>query len=95
MSIGSKLSIALLTVALAAPITLVLAQDSSRGMQSQQDGGMSMGRMGQGMMGGGMMSGRMMAGGCAGMMQSMNNGGDGRPNSEWQKPSSRSPDHGG
>lgn len=34
--------------------------------------------MGHGMMGGGMMSG-----GCAGMMQSMN-GGDGRPNSQWQ-----------
>ena len=34
--------------------------------------------MGHAIMGGGMMSG-----GCAGMMRSMN-GGDGRPNSQWQ-----------
>lgn len=94
MSIGSKLSIALLAIAIGAPITLAFAQDSSRGVQSQPDRGMSIGHMGQGMMGGGMMSGRMMAG-CAEMMQSMNNGGDGRPNSQWQKPSSRNPDHGG
>jgi len=37
--------------------------------------------MGQGIMGGGMMSGSMMAG-CADMMQLMNNGSDGRPNSQ-------------
>jgi hypothetical protein len=39
--------------------------------------------MGHGMMSGRMMSRGMMGGGCAGMMQSMN-GGDGRPNSQWQ-----------
>jgi hypothetical protein len=41
--------------------------------------GMSMGHLGQGVMGGGMMAG------CAEMMRSTNNGGDGHPNSQWQK----------
>ena len=49
--------------------------------------------MGHGMMGGGMMASGMMAGGCAGMMQSMN-GGDGRPNSQWQTPPARQRDAG-
>jgi hypothetical protein len=50
--------------------------------------------MGQGIMGGGMMSDSMTAG-CVDMMQSTNNGGDGRPNSRWQKHSPRPPNDGG
>jgi hypothetical protein len=46
------------------------------------------------MMGGGMMSGGMM-GDCMEMMQSMNNGGDGRSNSQWQKHRPSNPDNGG
>lgn len=49
---------------------------------------MSMGHIGQSMM-----CGRMMAG-CAEIMQSMNNGGDGTPNSQWQKYPPRNPDNG-
>lgn len=89
MSVGNKLSIVILAAALGGLIVPAFAQDHS-GTQGIPDKGMSMGHMGRGMMGGG-----MMAGGCAGMMQSMNNGGDGRPNSQWQKPSSPNPDHGG
>jgi hypothetical protein len=62
----------------------------STGRQSRPDDGMSMGHMSQGMMGGG----GMMAS-CAEMMQSMNNGGNGRPNSQWQKRPPQSPNNGG
>jgi hypothetical protein len=41
-----------------------------------------------------MMPGSMMAG-CADMMQSMSNGGNSRPNSQWQKHPPRNPDNGG
>lgn len=92
MSIGRKLSIALLAAALGALIVPADAQNGSSGMQGRPDRGMSMGHMGQGMMGGRMMSGRMMAG-CADM-QSMSNGGNGRPNSQWQKHPPRNPDNG-
>lgn len=46
------------------------------------------------MMGGATMSDNLMAG-CAGTMQSMNNGGDGRRNSEWRRHPSQGPDYGG
>lgn len=94
MTIG-KISFAVVAAALGALIVPAVAQNGSSDMQRRQDHGMSMGAMGQGMRGGGMMSGGMMAG-CADMMQSMNNnGGNGRPNSQWQKHSPRNPDNGG
>jgi hypothetical protein len=95
MSLGSKLSIVALAAALGGLIVPAIAQNNPGSMQGPPDQGMSMGHMGQGMMRGGMMSRGMMGGGCAEMMQSMNNGGDGRPNSQWQKPSPGSPDNGG
>lgn len=91
MTVASKLTIAAFAAALGALIVPAFAQNDT---QARPDHGMSMGHMGQGMMGGGMMSGRMMAG-CADMMQSMNNGGDGRPNSQWQKRPPQTPDNGG
>jgi uncharacterized protein YidB (DUF937 family) len=94
MTVATKLTIAAFAAALGALIAPAFAQNGSSDMQSRHDRGMSMGHMGQGMMGGRMMSGSMMAG-CAGMMQSMNNGGDGRPNSQWQKRPPETPDNGG
>jgi hypothetical protein len=82
---AKKLTIAAFAAALGALGAPAFAQNDSSNMQSRHGRGMSMGQMGQGMMGGGMISG------CAGMMQSMNNGGNGRPNSQWQK----RPDDGG
>jgi hypothetical protein len=84
MTVATKLTIAALPAALVALVAPAFAQNGLSDMQSRHDRGMSMGHMGQGMMGDGMMSGGMMAG-CAEMMQSTNNGGDGRPNSQWQK----------
>lgn len=94
MTIASKLTITVLAVALGALITPAFAQNGPGGMQSRPDHGMTMGHRGQGMMGNGMMSGNMMAG-CADMMQSMNNGGDGQPNSQWRKHPPRNPSDGG
>jgi hypothetical protein len=94
MTVANKLTIAALAAALGALVAPAFAQNDSSDMQSRHDRGTSMGHMGQGMMGGGMMSGGMMAG-CAEMMQSMNNGGDGRPNSQWQKRTPKTPDNGG
>jgi hypothetical protein len=71
-----------------------VAQNGPSDMQSRDDRGMSMGDMSQGMMGGRMMAGGMMAG-CTDMMQSMDDGGNGRPNSQWQKHSPQTPDNGG
>ena len=64
---------------------LAQTRDGATKLPDQSMGGTQGGRsMGHGMMSGhGKMSGSMMSGGCAGMMQSMN-GGDGRPNSQWQ-----------
>jgi hypothetical protein len=87
---ASKLSAIALAAALGGFVVPALAQNDSSG--PQQDHGMSMGHRGQGMRG--MMS-RGMMGGCSEMMQSMNNGGDGRPNSQWQKSSPHSPNNGG
>lgn len=94
MTVANKLTIAVFTAALGALVVPAFAQNDSSDMQSRHDRNMSMGHMGQGMMGGGMMSGGMMAG-CADMMQSMNNGGNGRPNSQWQKRPPQNPDNGG
>jgi hypothetical protein len=91
MSIGHKLSIAILAAALGGLIIPAFAQNGTAGSGDQ---GMSMGHMGRGMMGGGMMSRGMMAG-CSEMMQSMNNGDDGRPNGQWQKHPPHNPQNGG
>jgi hypothetical protein len=79
MIVGKKVSFAAVAAALAALIVPASAQNGSSDIQGRHDHGMSMGHR---MMGGGVMPGRTMAG-CSGMMQSMNNGGDGRPNSQW------------
>ena len=81
MSIGHKLGIAILAAGLGGLIVPAFAQNGTAGSGNQ---GMSMGHMSRDMMSGGMMSRGMMAG-CSGMMQSMNNSDDGRPNSQWQK----------
>jgi hypothetical protein len=94
MSIGNKLSMVMLTAALGGLIVPAFAQDHN-GTRGTPDQGMTMDHMGRGMMRGGMMSRGMMAGGCAEMMHSMNNSGDGRPNSQWQKHQSPNPDSGG
>jgi hypothetical protein len=91
MTAGNKFTVAVFAAALAALMVPVFVQ---AGMPSRPEAGMSMGHMGQGMMDGGTMSGDTMAG-CAGMMQSMNHGGNGRPNSQWRKPPSPDPDNGG
>ncbi len=91
MSIRQTLTIAALAAGLGGMILPALAQNSD-GMGTMPDQGMGQmtegSRTGRGMMGGGMMSG-----GCGGMMQSMN-GGDGRPNSQWQthRPDNVTPD---
>jgi hypothetical protein len=94
MNIGNKLSIVALAAALGGLIVPAFAQNDSGSPQGAPDQGMSMGHSGQGMMRGGMMSHGMMGGGCSEMMQSMNNGGNGRPNSQWQKHPA-APDNGG
>ena len=91
MTVASKLTIAAFAAALGALIAPAFAQN---GTQARPDHGMSTGHMGRGMTGGGMMSGGMMTG-CADMMQSMNNGGNGRPNSQWQTRSPQTADNGG
>lgn len=96
MTVASKLTIAAFAAALGALIAPAFAQNDT---QARPDRGMSTDHMGQGMMGRGMMGGGMMSGGrmagCADMMQSMNNGGNGRPNSQWQKHPPQTPDNGG
>jgi hypothetical protein len=95
MSIGNKLSIVALAAAFGGLIVPAFAQNDPGDTRSGPDQGMSMGHMGQGMMRDGMMSHGMMGSGCSEMMQSMNSGGDGRPNSQWQKPPHGDPDSGG
>ncbi|MDQ2803402.1 MAG: hypothetical protein M3Y41_12225 [Pseudomonadota bacterium] len=86
MRIRHSLAVAALAAGIGALIVPALAQTQD-GAGSAPDQGMGRmeggGHMGHGMMSRGGMSGGMMGGGCAGMMQSMN-GGDGRPNSQWQ-----------
>jgi hypothetical protein len=94
MSVGRAVGFAVVAASLAALIVPAFAQNGSSDIQRWRLHGMSMGHMGQGMMGDGMMSGSMM-GDCMEMMQSMNNGGDGRPNSQWQKHRPSNPDNGG
>jgi hypothetical protein len=85
MTARNTFSVAVVAAALGVLIAPAFPQNGASGMQSPLDRSMSMRHMGKGMMrGGGMTSASMMAG-CAGMMQSMNNGGDGTPNSQWQK----------
>ena len=93
MSIGNKITIAVLAAALGGLIVPAFAQNGLGGMQGR-DHGMSMGHMGQGMMRNRMMSGSMMTG-CSDMMQSMNNGSNGGPNRQWQKHPPRNSENGG
>jgi hypothetical protein len=86
MTIGHKLSIAILATAIGGLIVPAFAQNGTAGSRDQ---GMSMDHMGRGMMGGGMMAG------CSEMMQSMNNSDDSRPNSQWQKHRPHNPQNGG
>lgn len=89
MSIGNRLSIAALTIALGALVAPAFAQNGSRDMPSRPGRDMNMGHMGQGMMGGSLMTG------CSEMMRSMGNGGNRTPNSQWHKRPPRTPDDGG
>ena len=89
MTMRNKLTTAVVASALGALIVPAFAQNGSSGIPSAPDHGMSMGHRGQGMIGRAMMSG------CAEMMQSMNNGGNGTPNSQWQKHPPRNPEIGG
>lgn len=84
MHVRQTLTAAIFTAAIGGLIVPALAQ-SGNGASSAPDQGMNMdmGRTAHGMTGRGRMRGGMMSGGCGGMMQSMN-GGDGRPNSQWQ-----------
>ena len=93
MTIRNTLAVTFVAAALGALVVPAFAQQGSNGMPSRPDHGMSMGHMGQGMMGG-MMSGGMMTG-CSEMMQSMNNGGNGTPNSQWQRQPRRNTENGG
>jgi hypothetical protein len=84
---------------LGALIAPAFAQNGSSDTQGRSsDRGLSMGHMGGGMMGQGMMGGGMMGQGmmaqCAEMMRFMNNGGDGRPNSQWRQHPPQSPGNG-
>ena len=96
MKLRTQLALSALAILLGAAVLPALAQEPG-GMTggSMMDNGNTMpgGMMGGGMMSHGMMSGGMMSGGCAGMMQSMN-GGDARPNSQWQshRPDGGTPD---
>jgi hypothetical protein len=97
MSLRSTLSVAAVALGIGSLALPALAQNHG-GMQMPDQGrGMGM-MMGQGMMGHGMMDGGMMSpdtmsrmpdmsrmmSSCSEMMQSMSNGADGRPNSQWQ-----------
>lgn len=79
MTIGNKLTIAVVAAALGALIAPAFAQSGSSDMQIRPVQVMSMGHMVHDMMSGGIMAG------CAEIMQSMNNGGSGRLNNQWQK----------
>jgi hypothetical protein len=84
MRIGQILAVATVVAALGGLVAPVIAEtrDSMGGMAPDQGtGGRGMGR---GMMSDGMTNRGMMGSGCAGMMQSMNNG-NGQPNRQWQK----------
>ena len=86
MRTGETLRIAAFALALAGLVIPAFAQEQDQSPRMPEQG-MRMGQMGQGMMGGGMMGGMMSDGmrhGCSEMMRSMNNGRDGRPNSQWQ-----------
>lgn len=84
MTARNTLTIAGVAAALGALIAPALAQNGSSKTPSPSDHGTSMGHMGRDMMGG-----------CAEMMQSMNNGGNGTPNSRWQRQPRRNKENGG
>jgi hypothetical protein len=90
MRLRTQLTLSAFAVLLGAAVLPALAQEPRGTMGG---GMMSQGMDGQGMKGQGMKGQGMMAGGCAGMMQSMN-GGDARPNSQWQshRPDAGTPD---
>jgi hypothetical protein len=96
MRIRQTVAVAVFVAAIGGLIVPALAQTQG-GIERAPDRGMSRmeggGRMDHGMMSRGGMSDGMMSGGCGGMMQSMN-GGDGRPNSQWQShpPGNATPD---
>jgi hypothetical protein len=77
MSVRDKLMITATAAALSGLMVPGFAE--TQRAQRMQDPGSN---TDQGMMVHGMMSRGMMSGGCAGMMQSMNNGG--APNSQWR-----------
>jgi hypothetical protein len=83
MKLGHILGIAVVMATIAAPEVPALAE-SSGSPDNSQPGVPSMRHGGHGKMSGG-----MMVDGCAGMMQSMKNGG-GRPNEQW---GDRTPDN--
>ncbi len=91
MRIRQTLTAAALAAGIGGLIVPSLAQNRS-GAEDAPDQGMGR-SMNHGTMGGGMMRRDMMSGGCGRMMQSMN-GGDGRPNSQWQthRPDNAKPD---
>lgn len=81
MRIRHALAIAGFAAGIGGLVLPALAQtpDDGKTVPGQSMGGMGDGgQMSRGMMGG------MMSGSCSGMMQSMA-GGDGRPNSQWQR----------
>ncbi len=77
MKLGHFLGVAVVLAGLAALGIPALAA-SSVAIDDMQPGAPNMGHQGHGKMSGG-----MMGGGCASMMQSMNNGGQ-RPNEQWR-----------
>jgi hypothetical protein len=85
MSTRETVGIIVLAAVLSGMIVPALAQSDPADPRQMPSHGMSMGNMHGRMMPCGMMSGGMMGRGCSEMMQSMNNGDDGRPNSQWQK----------
>jgi len=89
MTARNTLTITVVAAALGALIAPALAQNGSSTMPSPSGHGMSTGHMGRDMMSGSMM------GGCAEMMQSMNNSVNGTPNSQWQRQPRRNTENGG
>lgn len=99
MNKALSIATVVLTAWAGAAVVPTLAQQPGAPAHAQEEGmGTSTDRMGHGMMGGdmmdhgmmsghmmshGMMGGGMMAGSHGGMMRSMD-GGNGRPNSQWQ-----------
>lgn len=84
MCIRRMIVAAALAAGIGALILPALAQDQGGSGSSPDQRMTADGGMGHGIMGRGMMRGIMMSGGCADMMQSMNDG-DRQPNSQWRR----------